>query len=446
MTAERRTGQEYKPSVKTRLLLAFEDWLIRRAESQNRPETKKDPKKWLYIAVLTVGLPAFTAGSIEIFKPGAVNNGIADINRLLGHETECGPDKPLAAGNSMSIDRRYYVFNNVQGLTIQVNSCAIKNLLDSQKVKIELPGEEIAVITLSPQFVSENPDAFNNYFRSTISPRIREHHGEGKEGNFIGINVVKYIANTYGLSKDLNTSRVKLGQSLSLEWTLQLKKTVLKLQGKKAVDYLTEQEMNEVLANRPIDVVGVTPQLISQSITRYGAPAEAKVGQVEAMLQEGSLIVLEKEAIYNATPGFTGIIALDILQERLRDRDYAPDAPDNARLITVLLPSRSDNPAEFYKAQAEFKEKKLPEIMAKFPGLTAQVNPIPMGDFIKSAYQETTKGQLKEARYGEVEYDLTKAFFSVRKNYGTEVLARAYNERIFQVFSINDELINSFKN
>ena len=142
MTAERRTGQEYKPSVKTRLLLAFEDWLIRRAGSQNRPETKKDPKKWLYIAVLTVGLPAFTAGSIEIFKPGAVNNGIADINRLLGHETECGPDKPLAAGNSMSIDRRYYVFNNVQGLTIQVNSCAIKNLLDSQKVKIELPGEE----------------------------------------------------------------------------------------------------------------------------------------------------------------------------------------------------------------------------------------------------------------------------------------------------------------
>src|SRR3989344_8716019 len=152
MTAERRTGQEYKPSVKTRLLLAFEDWLIRRAGSQNRPETKKDPKKWLYIAVLTVGLPAFTAGSIEIFKPGAVNNGIADINRLLGHETECGPDKPLPYGNSMSIDRKYYLFNNVRDLTVQVNSCAIGKLLNSPSMGIELPTSEVAVIVLLPKF------------------------------------------------------------------------------------------------------------------------------------------------------------------------------------------------------------------------------------------------------------------------------------------------------
>lgn len=442
----RKEGINYRPSFRTRILLAVEADLNKKIAKDQELERKKPGwKNPLYVLAAAIGISAAGFGASQLAKPRIGTERQVTSVPLYTSEGKTIEDVVLPYNTSMSVERQYYIFNNIAGITLRIRTSHMRSLLENTAYGIRLPKGEIAATAFTLYPMAEEPESSQKLLEETINATLRKHHGSNFTYNRMGISLWRLISEIYEEKSDMSTKFKKMSELISFEWVGQLKKLVLKTVPGTS-DTLPKETAAAIIKNPPIVVQSIGEMVVAQSLQRAGK-IEARVGQEEALMTPGATAIIENsDIIHNATPGLVIQASIGTLQKLVKHPDM--DIKNTGgKVVTVILPTTSD-PGDLFQAKKEFEEGMLSGLMKKyFPNEIERptVAAIPAYNLIWRAYDTKPETDRKESRYQYMDIDLTEAFIKGRSPYispktAIEIFTRQ-SAGAFHVYSLEEKVI-----
>lgn len=395
--------------LRNEAVLALEDLVERDLNPKTREEDFDATRRRLLFGIMG----AFAVGPVLAYK-------------------EPPTSKVLEQGRHYEFKRQFYFFNEAYGVKLRINIKNLKHLLRDPNIDITLPQNTPFVTVFRPMELNqEGENLFAKYLTEYVFKRLNYPHRE--------TDPILYFYLDQAIRDELKenpTSRLEpssLSRRVSLEWVKYAHSAAHGGYGRspKTIPELTQNKIQEIKNNHPIEVLSVESSYVDNVVKRYFVAPEVKVGpeiqlnQPQMILKEGNGAPIRNGIIFSTIAGLElSVLSFESSQLIREWENNGIAVPSNSLVVTILGPSNGQ-PDMNSLVLDDFRKNQLSKLLTRYnPDAPHTLKLIPVYEAINNVvgYETITNKPDAPLNYSRLSVELSLAW--AKLFYETAALAK----------------------